>query len=157
MAFKTRIRESIWGRRLGLQVLSSVQAGSTQNMPLDLLVGPEALRIDVTTDESTGTNLKAYGLSNLSTESSGVHTLDPPIPGISKTIVCTGGATEYVKTRNGETIESSRGSSFNTLNFNAYGVVELMGLTTARWLMTGNGGTSGTSSQSPSIALATST
>jgi hypothetical protein len=155
MAFRDRIRENLWGRRLGLEVLSSVKTGSTQNVPLDLLVGPEAIRMDVTTAETTSINLKAYGLSNLSTESSGVHTLDPPIPGIPKTIVCTGGATEYVKTRNAETIESSRGSTFTTMKWSAYGVVHLLGLTTARWL--GLNLSSGTSSQASSIALSTST
>lgn len=155
MSFESRMTKSIWGREFGLQSLSSVQLGST--FPHNLLVGAEGLRQNVTSNETTGVPLRPFGVSNLSTVSSGVHVLSPPIPGITKTIVCTGGATEFVKSLNAETFESSRGSTFTTLRFVAYGIAEMVGLTTARWLLTGMAGDSGDSANAPAITLSTST
>ena len=154
MSFESLIRESIWGRRFGLSRLSSAVDGSTRSGK-DWLAGPEGTRVNVSTAETTSVELHPFGLSNLSTVSSGVHTLNPPIPGIQKTIVCTGGATEYVKTRNSETLESSAGSTFTTMKWVGYGVAHLVGLTTARWLL--HGWSSGTSSQGQNITLSTST
>lgn len=152
MAFKDRLVETVWGRRFGLQKLSSVESGSTDDEVKDFLAGPAGIRVDVTNPETTGVPLKAVGLSVLATASSGVHELNPPIPGIFKTLVSTGGSTAYVKTRNGETIESSRGSTFNTLQFVSAGVALLQGMTTGRWLwMSESSGTA------PAIVPATST
>lgn len=155
MSYNNSINKSLWGREMGFQYPSSGGTGSTHNPTL--LVGPEALRAGVTTSVSTAGVMAPYGIQGISTESSGVHTLAPPIPGVEVAIYSSGGATGYVKTRNNETIESSRGSMFTTLVFNAAGMARLIGLTTARWLLSGMGGDSGTSSQAPAIALATST
>ena len=155
MSFEARMSASIHGREFGLQRMSSVEMGST--FPGTLLVGAEALRQNVSSAETTALILRPFGLSNLSTVSSGVHTLGPPIPGITKTIVCTGGATEFVKTRNSETLESSRGSTFTVMRFVGYGIAHLIGLTTARWLLSGMAGDSGDSANAPAIALSTTT
>jgi hypothetical protein len=70
-----------------------------------------------------------------------VFTLDPPIPGVHKTLVfgSTGGGTMYVKTANNETIVSTLGSSFTTLKSTVGngGTVVLQGVTTAIWAWTG--------------------
>lgn len=153
--FAAKINRSIRGRDLGFQDLSSAESGGSNGITRFLAGTVIGLRQDVTNAETTSQNLKAHGLSNLSTASSGVHTIDPPIPGVAKTIVCTGGATEYVKTANSETIESSLGSTFTTLKWVGYGVIDLVGLTTARWLARGL--TSGTSSQGQNVTLSTST
>jgi hypothetical protein len=137
MAHGNNITTSIFGRRLGLQSMSSAQTGSGRGAR-EYLVGPEGFRLAVTTAESTASNLPPDGVSFLtSAVSSGVYTLDPPIPGVAKVLhFGTSGATVYVKT-GGETFESSQGSSFTTLKStqNVKGTVHLIGLTTAIWGM----------------------
>src|SRR3990172_4866395 len=113
MSFEARMSASIHGREFGLQRMSSVEMGST--FPGVFLVGSEAIRQNVATADTTAGILRPFGLSVLSTGSSAVHTLGPPIPGIVKTIISSGGATAFVKTRNAETIESSQGSTFTTM------------------------------------------
>lgn len=140
MSFESRMSGSIHGREFGLQRMSSVEMGSS--FPGVFLVGSEAIRQNVATADTTAGILRPFGLSVLSTGSSAVHTLGPPIPGIVKTIISSGGATAFVKTRNAETIETTAGSSFTTLRFLNAALVELVGLTTARWfsnLTTGQG------------------
>ena len=156
MAFVSRMTKSLFGRDLGLEHLSSVDSGSTHDEDRIWLVGNVAgIRKDVTTAETTSVPLKAHGLSILSTKSSGVHTLNPPIPGVRKVIASSGSTFAWVITRNGETIESSRGSTFTTMKFTTRGVIELIGYTTARWLALAI--SSGSSSQAASILLSTST
>lgn len=159
MAFGNLINTSLFGRRFGLQNATTNQTGGTRGAA-DLLVGPEALRSGVSTAESTGTNLAGWGVSvcpGTSAASSAVYTLDPPIPGVKKTIF--GGVTNgpvYVKTANSETIQSTVGSSFTTVKVSSFGgMFELMGLTTAVWIAIGI--TSGTSSQASGFGLTTST
>ena len=154
MGFATKINTSLRGRELGIQRISSAEHGGT-GMALFLTGAVEGVRAQFTSAETTSANLKSYGFSNLSTGSSAVHTLDPPIQGVEKIICCTGGATEFVKTANGETLESSQGSTFNTMRFVAYGVAKLVGITTARWAVLNL--TSGTSSQGSAITFSTST
>jgi hypothetical protein len=141
MAWASQMITSIFGRRFGLQNMSSVQSGGTGGA--DLLVGPEALRLGVTTAESTGTNMKAYGVSfcpGTSAASSAVYTLDPPIPGVNKYIQfnSTSQGPIYVKTANGETIISTQGTTFSVIKStgNQVGTLHLMGLTTALWGLT---------------------
>ena len=148
---------SIYGRRLGLQVLSTNQSGGRR--PAELLAGPDAFRDPVTTSESTGTNLEAFGVSRItgsSADSSSVFTLDPPIPGVQKTLYfsSTGNTACYVKTKNGETFHTTIGSSHTTLKSTIGGAVVLTGLTTAVW---GAPITSGTSSNAGGFTLTTST
>ena len=155
MSYAANITKSLFGRQLGLQQMSSGQIGSSH--PHDLLVGPEALRKGISTSVSTAQVVPPFGLRNLSTVSSGVHTLGAPIPGVEVTIYTSGGATEFVKTQNSETLESSRGSSFTVARFVAQSVLHLVGISTARWLIMGMGGDSGDSANGPAITLATST
>lgn len=155
MSYESYITKSLHGRELGLRAMSSVAIGST--FPHNQLVGAEGVQQGVSTSVSTAAVIPPFGVRGVSTASSGVHTLAPPIPGVEVTIYSSGGATAFVKTANNETIESSRGSTFTTMRFVAAGVARLMGLTTARWLGLGMVGDSGDSANSPAITLATST
>lgn len=143
MAYNDKIMTSIWGRRLGLQKLSTGQHGGL--LPVDLLVGAEALREGVTTSESTGTAVKAYGVSFLngtSAASSSVYVLDPPIPGVRKTVVFSSANTPmYLKTKNGETFRTTADSTIATVISSTLtgAAVELIGLTTAMWGLLTNG------------------
>lgn len=137
MAFERRIQTSIHGEDLGIQRISSAESGSGRGTQRFLAGKVDGIRAAVGNPETTASNLRAHGLSNLSTGSSAVHVLDPPIPGIYKEIYSSGGATAYVRTVNSETLESSRGSTFTTIRFQQIGRVTLMGLTTARWLIGG--------------------
>lgn len=158
MAYFNKYVTSLYGRRFGLQRLTTAIAGITK--PAEFLVGPEALRTGTSTGESTGTNVAPYGASLLpgtSAASSAVYTIDPPIPGVRKTVL--GGSDNgpvYLKTANGETINTSWGTTHNTVKISSVGGgFELVAVTTAKWL--GLGLTSGTSSQASSFTLSTST
>lgn len=136
--FAGKIRTSFFGRKVGLQEMSTAESGSGTPGHAYFLAGEVTdIRRDVTNPETTAVNLKAYGLSNLSTGSSAVHVLDPPIPGLIKDIYSSGGSTVYFKTANSETMESSRGSTFTVARFQQIGLVRMIGLTTARWLIGG--------------------
>lgn len=145
MAYGNNIITSIFGRRLGLQPMSTAQTGASK--AAEFLVGPEALREGVTTAETTSTNLAPYGVSfvnGTSAASSSVYTLDPPIPGVRKTIVFSSANTPmYVKTANGEKIRTTADSTVATVISSTLtgAVVELIGLTTALWGLLTNGTT----------------
>jgi hypothetical protein len=141
MGFASKILTSIHGRALGIQALSSAESGSG-NGTQRFLVGEVAdIRRDVSTAETTSVNLKAHGVSHLGTTSTGtgssaVYHLDPPIPGVKKTIVMSCGASDgpvYIATVSSETISSTAGSTYTVMKFSTRGVIELMGITTARW------------------------
>jgi len=139
MAFPAQATISVRGRELGIQVMSTSQTGSGRGGVTSFVVGSVAdIRTEVTTAETTSANLRAHGLSPLNTGSSAVMTLDPPIPGILKTLYSSGGATAFVKTANSETLESSAGTTFTVMRFIQGGAVVLRGLTTARWLFFGS-------------------
>ena len=143
MAYQNSINTSLYGRRFGLQNMSTAQHGGL--LPVDLLVGPEALREAVTTAEATGTAVKAYGVSFLpgtSAASSSVYVLDPPIPGVRKTVVFSSGTTpQDLKTKNGETFRTTADSTIATVISSTLtgAVAELIGLTTAMWGLLTNG------------------
>lgn len=158
MAYNSNILTSIYGRRLGLQRLTTAQSGGQANA--NFLVGPDDFRVEVTTAQTTSTNLRPFGLSVLpgtSAGSSAVYTIDPPIPGVRKIIVgSTDNGPTLLKTANSETITTTMGSSFTTVEISSLGgSFELIGLTTARWLSLGL--TSGTSSNASGFILTTST
>jgi hypothetical protein len=140
MSWFDRISPTLFGRRFGLQSMSSNVSGSgrTGQSP-DFLVGPEDVRIGVTTAETTATNIAAYGVSylvNSSAGSSQVFTLDPPIPGVRKTIIFgTTVNTQYVKTANSETFISTLGTSMTVAKSTqlSIGALNMIGLTTAQW------------------------
>lgn len=136
MAYNSSILTSIYGRRLGLQNLSTGQTGGTKG-PIEVLVGPEDLRIGVTTNESTGTPMNAVGVSYLigtSAASTQVFTLSPPIRGLRKNIFF--GSTDsalYVKNSAGCSFAGTSlgNTGMTVIRSSAGGNVELIGLTTA--------------------------
>jgi hypothetical protein len=158
MAFSSFINKSIFGRSLGLQFLTTALSGGRKYY--EYLVGPEAFRSQVSTAETTATNVDPFGVSYLpgtSAGSSAVYTIDPPVPGVSKFIIAsTANGPVYLKTKNSEVILSTIGSSHTTVKASSIGgTFMLIGLTTASWGAIGI--TSGTSSQAGSFAVTTST
>ena len=117
MAYRNNILTSIHGRRLGLLPLSTAQNGG--RLPAEFLVGPDGFRVGVTTGDTTGTNILPYDVSFLegtSAASSSVYVLDPPIPGVRKTVVFSSANTPtYLKTKNGETFRTSADSTIATV------------------------------------------
>lgn len=159
MAFNSKYTVSLHGRRFGIQHLSSGESGGSRGS-VDLLVGPEALRAEVSTADTTAINLNAFGVSVLpgtSAGSSSVYTLNPPIPGVMKTIMgTTANGPFIIKTANSETIHTTAGTSFTTVEISSIGGgFSLVGVTTAIWM--GLGLTSGTSSNASGFILTTST
>ena len=126
---------SIYGRRLGLQILSSAQSGGSKG-PVELLVGPDAFREPVSTAETTVTAINPFGLTILvgtSVASTPVFTLAPPIPGVPKWInFASTDSAIYLKMSTGVAISgSSIGSSATVIRSSGGGTVALIGLTTA--------------------------
>lgn len=136
MPYNSSILPSIYGRRVGLQELSSGQSGGSKG-PGEFLVGPEDIRIGVTTNETTGTPINAWGLSNLigtSVASTPVYSISPPIPGIRKTVNF--GSTDsalYLKAASGVSFSgTSLGSTGATvIRSSGGGCVDLMGVSTS--------------------------
>lgn len=143
MSFNAQVGPSLYGRRFGIQLMSTAVTGG--RVPTDFLVGPEDLRRGVTTAETTGVNVPAWGVSFLagtSVASSSVYVLEPPIPGVRKTIVFSSANTpQYLRTVNAETFRTSADSTIATVISSTLtgAVVELIGLTTALWGFLGNG------------------
>ena len=145
MAFSDRINESIRGRTLGFEFLSSAKHGTTKTGRM--LVGPEVLRIGNTTAETTATNLAAYGqsvLNNSSAGSSQVFTLDPPIPGVQKTVVFNSTVnTQYLRASTDASITfitATQGTTkciIASTNLSA-AALTLVGITTAVWAAHGS-------------------
>lgn len=141
MAYNSGIVTSIFGRRLGLQTLSSSQSGGTRVPAPEYLVGPEALRQSVTTGETTASNLYPSGISYLTTaQSSGIYTIDPPVPGIEKTLIfaTTGTNPIYVRTSTDAsiTIATSQGTTMCVISSSQaeFTALKLVGATTASWV-----------------------
>jgi hypothetical protein len=147
MPYGSNIITSIFGRRLGLQSMSSSQTGSGASQRVyEVLEGPDSFRNEITTADSTGTFLKATGLSHLTTGlitggTTGVFRLDPPIPGVEKTLVfgSTSAGTLSVKmfvtlsTGGNEVLYTTAGSSHTVLASSVGAVARLVGVTTAIW------------------------
>ena len=137
MAHRDKITTSKHGRRLGLELQSTAVSGGSRGTQ-EYLVGPEALRVESSTAETTAVNLQPFGISHLnssSAASSQVYTLDPPVPGVTKIIYNSTDATAYVKTANDETIVSSKGSTNTVVAMPVGGAsLHLVGATTAEWL-----------------------
>lgn len=136
-SWKDKYTTSLHGRRIGLQLMSTAISGGSHGFK-EFLVGPEDIRKSMSTADTTATAVPAYGITYLlgtSAASTPVYSLDPPIPGVSKTIVF--GSTDsalYIKTANAEYIlGSSLGSSATTIRSSGGGVVQLVGLTTDQW------------------------
>lgn len=136
MGYASNMTRSMHGREIGMQNMSSAVSGGSNGEQQYLVGTAGGFRVNIATD-TTSAQALPHGISIASTGSSAVHTIDPPIPGVCKIITSSGGSTSYYKTANDETLESSRGSSFTTVRFQQIGFVELIGLTTARWLIRG--------------------
>lgn len=136
MAFKDKYTTSIHGRRLGLQAMSSGETGSG-NGRHDFIVGAEDVRVEHSTAETTSQNLKPFGVSVLTTSvSSGVYTMDPPIPGVKKTLVFGTTSTNAIYLKLGSaTITSTqgRGGSVIASSQGNYAVVTLVPVSTGEW------------------------
>lgn len=135
MAYNNLILTSIYGRRLGLQKLTTGVSGA--RLPQEFLVGPADIRRNVTTADTTSANLSPHGFSLLNASSVGssqVYTLDPPVPGVSKEIMNSTNATAFVKTGSA-VIQSSVGSTQTVIALPAAGMpITLRGLTTGIWI-----------------------
>lgn len=149
MSYNSQILTGIYGRRFGLIPLSSGTHGAATvaSKGADLLAGPEALRMGVTTAETTGTDLPAWGVSFLngtSAASSSVYVIEPPIPGVQKTINFSSANTPiYLRTKNAETFRTSADSTIATVIRSTLtgACIQLVGLTTAMWGLYLNGST----------------
>lgn len=154
MAYFDKINPSIYGRRFGLQSLSSGQYGGSFGR-IDLQVGAEDTRKRFSTGESTAA-IPAYGhsvLANSSAGSSQVWQLDPPITGVQKVITFgTTVNTQYLKGLNGETFQSSLGTSLTVLKSTqlVLSTITLTPISSAAWSV-------GVGLSSASVAGATST
>lgn len=140
---------SLFGSRLGLFALSSARDA----VKGDVLTARGGVNVQQhnTTADTTATSLRAYGVSLLTTISSScVFVLDPPIPGVTKTLIfgSTGAAAMYVRSStaapSGATdpvFISTMGSSFTVLKSTAGngGTVMLVGATSAIWAIVGTG------------------
>lgn len=137
MAYFNKYVTSLYGRRFGLQRLTTAIAGISK--AAEFLVGPEAVRTLTSTADTTATNLTAFGTHVISSAiSSAVYTIDPPIPGVPVTLAFqTTGATNYIKTANGETFLSSQGSTFSVIKStqNVVGSITLTPISTGVWSM----------------------
>lgn len=144
MAWQNLITTTLFGRRLGLQSMSSAATGSgATGRVSEFITGAEDVRKGVTTADTTSTNLFAYGLSLLSTglsaDTTAIFRLDPPIPGVEKTLtwlsttIGTMGSKIWVtiSTGGGAGFQTSNGSSFTCVASSAGAVLRLMGVTTA--------------------------
>lgn len=138
MPYNNKVITSIHGRRLGIQRLSSAESGGSDGT-VEYLVGPEAFRVGTSTAETTAANVSAFGASLLmetSAASSSVYTIDPPVPGVSKTLYMSSGT--WVKT-GGAVFYSSAGTTHTTLNSSNKTVFTLMGVTTGIYALNTNG------------------
>ena len=147
MAYKTNITTSVFGNRLGLQAMSSAQTGTGQSgRKAEFLVGADDFRVEVTTGQTTATYMPAHGVSILSSgvtpSTAAVIRLDPPIPGVDKTIIILSPAAGVASTIDwiitastggGEVFRSSWSSSFTVLRTTDPVLIRLRGLTTGMW------------------------
>ena len=147
---------SVYGRRLGLQQLSSGQSGSTtyvtgRAQPPEFLVGMDGIRLPV---QSTGavvaTRLPAWGIHSLTTTASAattetIYILDPPIAGVGVKLMFnssnTGTNSLHVHMNAGTAgaiaFTSSAGSTMTVLGSTAGRriMVSLMALNSTQWAL----------------------
>lgn len=138
MPYNTKIHTSLHGRRFGLSRPSTNETGCAAGY--EFLVGPDAgVRVASSSAASTGTDIRPFGgahyLPTSSVGSSQVYTIEPPVPGMPPTWILGSTAAEvYLKTKNSETLVTSGGSSFTTINPSSLGFcIGLVPITTAVW------------------------
>ena len=135
MPYNSKIITSIYGRRLGLQGMSTAETGGP--VPTEFLVGPDSMKQGISTAPTTATAESAAGISNFvgtSAASTPVFTLAPPIPGVAKTVnFSSTDSALYVKMTSGCAISgtSLATTGCTVIRSSGGGCVELIGLTTA--------------------------
>jgi hypothetical protein len=137
MANNNSILTSIYGKRLGLQSYSSGQSGGSKGAQ-EFLVGPDDIRVGVTTNESTGTPMNAGGVSYLvgtSVASTPVFQLAPPIPGVRK-VIFFGSTDSAIYVKASAATHAIAGTSLGATSCGAIrssggGAIELIGLSTS--------------------------
>jgi hypothetical protein len=150
LGFKDGYITSIFGRRLGLQQLTSSISGSTINPQGEFLIGPDAFRAQVSSGETMAVKLRPWGVSFISTTTtaattSTIYELEPPIPGVTKTLVfgSTNTATNMVSVRasTGATIcfLSTVGSTHCVASSSggSQAAIHLMGVNSTSWAILG--------------------
>ena len=147
MAWTDKITTTLFGRRLGLQTMTTSQTGSGQTgRTAEFIVGPDAIRWGTSTSQTTATYMPAHGVSVLSSattpSTAAVIRLDPPIPGVDKTVVILSTAAGVASTIDwiitastggAETFVSTWSSSFTVLRTTNPVVIRLRGLSTGMW------------------------
>lgn len=138
MPYNSKILTSIYGRRFGLQPMSTVETGGIA--PVEFLVGTDDMRLGITTNETTAAALSAAGISNLvgtSAASTPVYQLSPPIPGTRKIInFSSTDSAIYVKSATGCAISgtSLATTGATVIRSSGGGTVELLGISTALFM-----------------------
>jgi len=140
---------SLYGRRFGLQALSSAQTGA-QRIPVDFLVGANfgGLRQEVqaATSDTTGTNIRGWGITTVDTTTDDTWLLDNPIAGVEK-LLYTGSTSTGIRTiiRKDSTFAIRSSANSTNIGLIAQGggiMIGLMGISSAIYaLMTTHGTT----------------
>ena len=104
--------------------------------------GNELFNVNYVETASTAANLKAYGLTQLTSTAAKSYTIDAPFLGAHKEIVNTAGSTTINTVTFGSTVNgiSVGGSSVaRKITFNGQNdAVTLTGISTSKWLVTSN-------------------
>ena len=138
MPYGSGVVTSVHGRRLGLQAMATAATGATKPTPQEFIVGPEDIRLGVTTSESTGTPMQASGISWLvgtTAASTPIFQIAPPIPGVHK-LIYFGSTDSAIYVRPSVATHAFAGTSLGATGCGAIrssggGFVELVGITTA--------------------------
>lgn len=131
------ITTSLYGRRLGLKRLVSSDADSPA---LAGVIGIQETVTDATSD-TTGTNIKGYGWTNVDTTTDDTWLLDNPITGVMKTIY-TGSTSTGIRTikrkDNTFAIRTSANSTGTTIVAQGGGLtLQLYGISSAVYAIVG--------------------
>ena len=138
---------SLYGRRFGLQALSSAQTGA-RRIPVDFLVGDNMggvrHELQAATSDTTGTNITGWGITVVDTSTNDTWLLDNPIAGVKK-ILYTGSTSTGIRTimRKDATfaIRTSAASTLTTIVAQAGGkIIELLGISSAIYALGATGG-----------------
>lgn len=107
-----------------------------------LRVGETSLEVDPLTGLSSGKiTLSNYGVSNLASTAATEYVLDPPVEGIRKTLysVTTTSAAVVVRGSTGTSVKfGNQGATQLTFAATHAMVVELLGLNSTQWLISGH-------------------
>jgi len=125
----SRLKHSIYGKLFGVSFD-------------DYAYGEKGFQdnVEQATSASTGTDLEPHGHTRIITGAADNFRLTAPVPGVRKSLSVESTATNNrTVTAVSGTFQTTAGSSFNRMTFNAQGEgVELMGATTALWAVKSN-------------------